>query len=251
MALFIGSPFGEQYACLEFTGNYRKKQAMDTTMYCEEVRTFLAHYLKNVDLYLVGVEAAISKRGQNYHHSSMVLTEIRANILNFFLEEYHIKVEEINNWSWKHAILPEGYRSQSEKGSKRFIRDYYPDSPLNDYFEADMTDAFCIYSYMIKTMCQNYSLICNRTEKQVNPTRNYYIYPSSFKDVYIPHCRNIGINEHFSLKENVAYLTNRTYLQCKGFIEDLNTLKLEDIYGHATGFDSLDETSAVLLIEKG
>ena len=252
MALFIGSPFSEHYASVEFTGNYRSGGTPeDTTLYCEEVRTFLRSFLKNVNLYIVGVEAAISKRGMDHHHSSMVLTEIRGNILNFFLEEYHIKVDEINNWAWKHAILPEGYRGQKEKGSKRFVHDFFPDNPLNDYYAADMTDAFCMYLYIVKTKCQSYSLICNRIEEPVNPNRKFFLYPSSFADIQIPHCRNVALNDHFSLDENVSYLGNRTLLQCKGLVEDINTLSLRSIYGHATGFETLEDTSATLLIEKG
>ena len=96
---------------------------MDTTVYCEEVRQFLKQYLVNANIYFVGVEQAITKKGMEHHHSNMVLTEIRGNILNFFLDQYNVRVTEINNWSWKAGVLPKGYRGKFEKGSKKWFQD--------------------------------------------------------------------------------------------------------------------------------
>lgn len=141
MAVFLGTPSGEPISAIEFSGNNRRRgPAMDTTQYCFEVRKFLTEYLQNVSVYLVGIEQAITKQGNKYHHSDMVLKEIRGAILNYFLEEYGVKVIEVNNWSWKFAVLPEGYRGKFDKGSKKFFERNMPQSPFTYYFEADMTD---------------------------------------------------------------------------------------------------------------
>lgn len=247
MAVLIGSPFEEIYDIIEFSGNNRKRgPAMDTTIYCEQVREFLSKYLADANIYMVGVEAAISKKGLNFHHSNMVLTEIRGNILNFFLERFRIKVEEINNWSWKYAILPEGYRSQSEKGSKRFMRDYYPESDLNDYFEADVTDVYCIYKYMCTKLCKGYNFVCCRREEPNENTRNFYIYPSTLTRV--SGARVIVLNDHFSITDNVTYLCNRTNYALYTVIPDISKLSLEEIYGHCRGFKEIPRSGPVVLV---
>lgn len=247
MAILIGSPFEEIYDILEFSGNNRKRgPAMDTTLYCEEVRSFLSQYLSKVDIYMVGVEAAITKRGMNHHHSNMVLTEIRANILNFFLERFYIKVEEINNWSWKYAVLPQGYRSQSEKGSKRYMRDYFPTSSLNDYFEADVTDVYCIYKYMCTKLCKGYNFVCNRHEEPNDNTRNFYIYPPTLTS--FPGARVVKLNDHFSVTENITYICNRTNYACYTVIPDISVLSLDEMYGHCKCFAEIPEEGPVVLI---
>lgn len=247
MAVLIGSPFEEIYDILEFSGNNRKRgPAMDTTVYCEQVREFLSKYLVNANIYMVGVEAAISKRGLSYHHSNMVLTEIRGNILNFFLERFHIKVEEINNWSWKYAVLPEGYRSQSEKGSKRYMHDYFPNSSLNDYFEADVTDVYCIYKYMCTKLCKGYNFVCCRKEEPNENTRKFYIYPSTLTKV--AGARVIVLNEHFSITDNVTYLCNRTNYALYTMIPDISVLSLDEIYGHCKGFSEIPKEGPVVLV---
>ena len=93
---------------LEFSGNNRKSGPVeDTTTFCYEMRQYLAALLSNVKLYVVAIEQAITKKGaKENHYTNMVLTEIRANLLGFFLEKYNVHVTEINNWAWKFAVLP-------------------------------------------------------------------------------------------------------------------------------------------------
>lgn len=249
MAVYICSPTGEMYLGVEFSGNNRKAgPVMDTTLYCSQVRSFLKELFANVNLYIVGVEAAITKKGMSHHHSNMVLTEIRSNILNFFLEEYGIRVTEVNNWAWKRAVLPDGYRGQHEKGSKKYFQNLHPESPLANYYEADMTDAFCIAMYLVSTKCQGYAIVCNRSEKPSETTRSYWLYPSTLCNV--PHSYPMKFNSHFSVLENVVFMCNRTHNLCECQIptEDLD---LSDIYGHAKGFAApYTDPTVTLLIEK-
>lgn len=236
MAVYICSPTGETYRCVEFSGNNRKAgPAMDTTLYCSEVRSFLKALLSNVSIYLVGVEAAITKRGMTHHHSNMVLTEIRSNVLNFFLEEYGIRVIEVNNWAWKRAVLPDGYRGQHEKGSKKFFEILHPESPLAYYYEADMTDAFCIAMYLISKHCQGYAIVCNQKEEPNENTRKFWLYPRSVHD--LPNAYHMKINRHFTIQDNVVFMCNRTNNLCESEVA-VEQLTLDDIYGHSMGFNS-------------
>lgn len=205
MACIIGTPTGKILETLEFSGNNRRKgPVQDTTVYCAEVRAFLQEYLKNARVYMVAVEAAITKKGMNHHHSNMVLTEIRGNILNFFQECYGVRPIEVNNWTWKAAILPQGFRSQSEKGSKRYFQTYFPEDPMSNYFEADMTDCFCIFLYVTKKFCAGYALTCNIAEP-CNYEYTYAIIPTRLSLELM----EASFNERYTLKENLNYFVNR------------------------------------------
>ncbi len=236
MAMVVGTPDGYILNTLEFSGNNRRRgPVMDTTVYCEEVRSFLKSYLSNVTIYMVGVEQAIQKEGNNHYRSSMVLTEIRGNLLNFFLEVFGVKVIEVNNWSWKFAILPEGYRSKYEKGSKKWFLNTMPDSPYSKYFEADMTDCICIYWYMISKMCSGYSCYCNQYEKCLF-TYQYFFSPIGSD---LGNVRELIYNPMFTLEENIGYYVNRVLTSFYMKIA-VNKISLDYIYGHAVGFDIHD-----------
>lgn len=194
---------------IEFSGNNRKRgPVMDTTLYCEEIRQFLYSYLKDARIKLVSVEQAITKRGASASHiSNMALTEIRSNILNFFLEKFGIRVLEINNWAWKHAILPEGYRGQQQKGSKLWFQRYAPDSHFVSYFESDMTDCICVYLYTVLKFCSQQSLFCSTAEPKLNDY-TYSFVPASLDTKR--HYTTFQFNPKFSLVENLNYYANRT-----------------------------------------
>ena len=239
MACLIGSPFGEVYSIVEFSGNNRRKgPTMDTTDYCSDFVDYLRQYLKNVNVYDAAVEKAITKRGMEHHHSNMVLTEIRGKILGFFSEEFGIRDKrvEVNNYSWKSAILPQGYRGHGEKGSKRYIEDRFPGSPFCYYFEADATDVLCIYWYKIKSYKDTYQIVCNKKEELLHPI-NIGIYPQYMDNV--PNMRKFKYNNHFSLSDNVAFYSNRS--ATTGIAEvKVQDLSYEEIYKYACGFSVVD-----------
>lgn len=239
MACLIGSPFGEVYSIVEFSGNNRRKgPVMDTTDYCVDFVDFLRQYLKNVHVYDAGVEKAITKKGMEHHHSNMVLTEIRGKVLGFFAEEYGIRNKdvEVNNYSWKSAILPQGYRGHGEKGSKRYICDMFPGNPFCYYFEADATDVLCIYWYKIKKYEHTYQIVCNRAEKSLN-NHSVGIYPAYMDNA--KGLRKFQYNHHFSLEENAIFYSNRSAVT--GIAEvPIESLSLDDIYKYSTGYSSID-----------
>jgi len=237
MAMVVGTPDGTILNIIEFSGNNRKRgPVMDTTLYCEEVRKFLSVYLSKVKLYLVGVEQAITKTGTNYHHSNMVLTEIRSNILNFFLEQFNIKVIEVNNWSWKFGVLPEGYRSKYEKGSKKYFQHYMADTPYAYYFEADVTDCICIYWYLIKQHCSNYSCYCNQFEK-CDIEYIYYFLPK--QDTITADLREVTYNPRFTITENLNFYVNRIIGDFY-MVVNVDKLEVNDLYGKSAGFQLSD-----------
>lgn len=237
MAMVVGTPDKTILNTIEFSGNNRRRgPVMDTTLYCQEVRSFLEVYLSKVKLYLVCVEQAILPTKKSSYHSNMVLTEIRSNILNFFLEHFNIKVVEINNWSWKFGVLPEGYRGKYEKGSKKWFLDVIPESPYAHYFEADMTDCICIYWYVVDKFCSNYLMFCNQYEP-CNIEYTYYFTPDT--NVYIADIREVKYNPKFSLQDNVGYYINRIVGQFKLSVP-VESLRYEDIYGHSVGFSIND-----------
>ena len=248
MAMVVGTPDGDILTVLEFSGNNRKRgPVMDTTVYCNEVRQFLREYLQYCNFYIVAVEQAITKHGTSYHHSNMVLTEIRSNILNFFLEEFGIRVLEINNWTWKSHVHPKGYRSQSEKGSKRYFRDMFPDSPYCNYFEADVTDCICIFTYVIESMCKGYNLYCTQVESCLREYSFGFVPISvtNFDDL-----RKVVYNPLFSLKDNLNFYVNR--ISTTFLMEvPMDVIEISDCYGHSNLFDfsNLNDEKAKVVVK--
>ena len=233
MAAVIGNPNGEIYAVLQFSGAGR---ATDTSDYCQDFKRYLKAFLANTNVYLAGIEAAISKKGMEYHYSSFTLTEIRGQLIDLFYSLTGHKPQELNNWAWKHYVLPEGYRSQSEKGSARFLKDWY-----EKYGNADVTDAVCMFMYLTRESRQSYVISCEEREEPIAPYQ-IAIYPPSFLNV--PQFRRFVYNPAFSLQDNAIYYANRSF--GVGIAEvSVDELSMEDIYKHAVGFTSLENITKV------
>lgn len=232
MAMAIGSPSGTVLCIVQFSGAGRH---IDNSDYCQDVKAFIKGFLKNVDIYDFGIEQAISKRGMNHHHSSMVLTEIRGSLIDLGYELTGKKPQELNNWSWKSYVLPEGYRSQSEKGSARYLKDWY-----NLYGNADVTDALCMLTYITRDYRDTYVLRVTRAETPIVPF-TVAIYPPSMLNSKL---RRFVYNPSLSIEENAVFYANR----CTdvGIAEvTVETLGIEEIYKYATGFSSMDNITKV------
>lgn len=234
-AVVIGTPQKDILNVLEFSGNNRGRgPTMDTTLFCEELRCFLREYLSGCNLYCVGMEQTILPKNakERYYHSVTVLNEIRSNLINFFLETFNVRVNEINNWSWKSAILPDGYKSNREKGSKRYFMDYFADTPYAHYYEADVTDCICIYWYLCDTKCNTYSLYCNRREQSLSGFKYSFV---PFNSKAAEGLQEVLFNSRFSLEENIAYYTNRI-LHTFCFEVDTVDVPIASVYGHSLLF---------------
>lgn len=253
MAMIVATPKGEHLAHIEFSGNNRKAGPIDdNTVYCYEVRQYLKVFLHGCKVYMVATEQAITKKSNRKgmafnHYTNMTLTEIRANILSFFLEEFGIRVLEINNWSWKHAILPEGYRSPFEKGSKKFFLQHYPSHPLSMFYEADMTDCACILQYVVNQFCNNYTIYCSAPEEKLTD----YKYTLVRADFDLPNVASVLYNPNYSLETNMNYYANRI-LGVFTMLIDFDCLQLEDIYGHSLNgnFNCLDNDKVKAVVNR-
>lgn len=248
MACLVGTPTGEIIQIVEFTGNGRGRGTpMDTTVYCNEVITYLKDYLVNVNIYFAAIEKTILKKGMEYYHSNTVLNEIRSAVLDLYVNDWGFdpKKSQVNNYSWKSFVLPDGYRGHNEKGSKRFVRNYYPDSVLNQYFQADATDAWCIFQYVVAHFCSDYEIVCLAEEQSAR------FHPITIRPVTteIPNTyRKFRFNSRYSLEANATYYSNRTSQSgyCKVLV---NKLTLDDIYKYAYGFTELNfDVEEVLLV---
>lgn len=245
-AVVFGDPGGEVISILEMTGNHWSSgKPEDTTDYCLDLIDFLRQYLSKCTVVKAGLEKAITKRGMMHHHSNMVLTEIRSAFLNFFRQEYgwHDKDVEVNNWSWKRAILPEGYRSQSEKGSARFFYQYLGDKRFLDYYEADVTDCMCIYMYLTRDTKKTYTIVCTQSEKTSRPHSVVLMPPYADSLQY----RTFTYNPAFTLEENAAYFANRSTASGIAKI-DISRLRVEDIYKYSLGFSEVPKDTQVRFV---
>lgn len=245
-AVVIGDPGGEIISILEMSGNNWSAGPVDnTTVYCSEVKNFLSQFIERAELYKAGLEQAITKRGMQHHHSNMVLTEIRGALLDMFYEKYRLTNTdvEVNNWSWKHAILPDGYRSQNEKGSRRYFYQYLHDDTYINYYEADVTDCLCIYKYLIRDCKDNYRIACRKVEEVINK-HTYAIMPEWADKLEF---RKFEYNPSFTVEQNATYFANRS--KRSGIAKvDIGMLSMDDIYANASGFDTIPSSGSVRLV---
>lgn len=246
-AVVIGDPGGAVISILEMSGNNWKQGPVDdTTEYCFEIKEFLSRYIEGTNMVRIGLEKAITKQGMQHHHSNMVLTEIRGSLLSMFYDKYGFTKDdvEVNNWSWKKAILPDGYRSQSEKGSVRYFYQYLHDYTYINYFEADVTDCLCIYKYIVRETKDSYMIACNDVEES-KVKYNCAIMPDWADQL---HYREFNYNPSFSLLENATYFANRSRVNGIASI-DVNRLHVDDIYKYASGFMEVPTGKVRLVIQ--
>lgn len=246
-AVVFGDPGGDDVSILEMSGNnWSAGPVEDTTEYCAEIQDFLRQYLSGANLIKGGLEKAITKRGMMHHHSNMVLTEVRGSLLNFFYMEYGWRAEdvEINNWAWKKAILPDGYRGQDEKGSYRYFYQYLKDNRFVDYYGADVTDCMCIYWYMCRDTRNTYMIVCREKEKAKHKYK-LSIAPRWLADSL--QGRPFQYNPSFKLEENAIYYANRSKTTGVA-VANIKWLSVDDIYKHAGGFLEIPGEEEIRLV---
>ena len=217
MAVVIGDAYGVIYTYVEISG-----KDCNTTQYCTDFSNFIERYLSNVELWAVGVEAAVSYKGMQYHRSQMVLTEIRANVLQLFRTRFGKQPVEINNWAWKKAILPDGYRGTQEKGSLRYLTELGLTNVTHD-----VTDCICMYMWLHRNVPKADDPYCDESEVcfcgYTLTIFNAEDLPT-MKDMW-----QFAANPQYSLSDNVSYYLNRT--NTNGVLTiDASALSLEEIY---------------------
>lgn len=218
MAVVVGDAYGVIYNYIEISG-----QGCDTTQYCTDFSNFITSYLSNVKLWAVGVEAAVSYKGMHYHRSQMVLTEVRANILQLFRVHFGKQPVEINNWAWKKAILPEGYRGTQEKGSLRFLNELGFTGVTHD-----VTDCICMYMWMHKNVPAAPPPFCDESEMCFCKYSTEIFASDGIPDG-VEGMWDYTANPQFSLQDNIHYYLNRSI--GNGVLRvNASMLSLEEIY---------------------
>lgn len=234
MGVVIGTDAGKKICHIELSG-----KGCDTTEYCLDLKRFFGNYLSQAHICMVGVEQAVQYKGYNYYRSQMVLTQIRATILEFFLEHFGIAVKEINNYAWKGAILPDGYRGHKEKGSKRWLAE----KGFTDLSD-DVTDAICIYLYLMTFVTEHEVLVCTKAEV---PVQKYQlcIVPKDFQVDGIS--ATYRANPDIDIRGNLGYFTNHT-IDAYALLTPTEILTYDVIYSSRCLFDKIPEEDMVKLL---
>jgi len=231
-AIIVGTPTGEVKSILQLSG-----ASMEVSEFLLEVKRFLRQYLATCTVILIGQEAPIAKKGFEYYHSMKVLNDIHGVLVNFFLEEFRVKVTEVNNWTWKSAILPKEYRSKDyAKGSYAYLSSEYPG------YTHDVTDAICIYRYILR-YCADYKLKCTEGEK-CKYKYNYLLIPIKEASQYNP--KEFTYNKDYSLLDNIAYYVNRQATPGVAKISP-EWLQYTDIYKHSYMFGTIPNGEVALV----
>lgn len=237
MAFTIGTPDGTILTILQFRA---PGYANDNSDYCHDFKTFIEEYLKDCRVVTFAIEAAISKQGMNFHRSSMVLTEIRANLIDLAYRLTGHKAFEVNNWAWKYAILPDGMRGQHEKGSTRFLPKVY-----DLYGNADVTDSICIYKYAVLKVGNPYYAISPDAIEETSHVYKTKLVPAG--TILTQHARRFNYNANLTIEQNLNYAVNRTPERVYAHIP-LDCLSLDDIYKYAMLFKTLEQCQQVEVV---
>lgn len=236
MAMVIGTTYGVKLCVLQFGA---AGSGYDNSDYCMDFKDFIHRYLSGCDIKVFGIEQAISKRGMNYHHSSMVLTEIRANLIDLAYDLTGRKAEEINNWAWKSKILPDGMRSQSEKGSTRFLSEIY-----SAYGNSDVTDAVCMYKYLLYKHGDNTPMFPDKVEESL-AKHQIFILPAG--NSASKGARVFRYNDALTLEQNCIYFSNRTWEKGVSTVK-AELLTLDEIYQYASRFHAMNRDAEVVVV---
>lgn len=234
LAMFIASTYGSVLSYVECSG-----KDCDTTDYCADLRRFIQRYCEKLDIRYAGVEQAVAYEGMKYYRSQMVLTEVRANILAFFHDIYGIKAIEINNYSWKSAVLPQGYRGHSEKGSLRYFNERGQFLGVTH----DVTDCFCMYLYMQERLGLKDELYCLNADVT---SVGYELLIAKVGQFNVE--KKFKYNRSFTVSQNIAYYLNRISYKEFSLTVPVECLSLEEIYGSTIIVDtnSIDTVEVVV-----
>ena len=222
----VGTVSGRLLSYYELSG-----EGMDTTLFCEELEEFYYSLLKNVKVVKIGQEEIITKKTKNnvyvtqFHVANKVLTELRAHLITIARNLTGESPEEINNKRWKRRVLPDGYRSNSEKGSLRYLSSL---DPMWVGVKDDVTDAMCMFLCMVTDYQNEHPIYCDCSE-ECTSTRDFSLTDFSFVDTNSS--RKFTYNYNFSVEDNAKFFMNRA--EEGGYsIIDINKIKYEDIFKH-------------------
>ena len=222
--IVIGTEYGEILYIYTTSGVYPDGTRQTDMDYCADVKDFLLKLLSECEIIYFGKEATILKEGVKFYRSMKTLEAVSTTLQEVSQILIHTVADEINNWSWKNGVLPDGYRSKKEKGSLRWLADM---SPYNRALGDNRTDAVCMYLFKVKTRKQNL-IVCSRNER---PTHEYSYVLLPLSEIDTEHTRQFIHNKKYSIDSNCAFYINRSSMPGYCQVEPDNLL-YDEIIDH-------------------
>ena len=211
-AMIIATPYREILKVIQFGSPGKVNK---TSTFCDEFEGFVSNYLQRAHVVDVFIEQPTGDtHGMHFYQSAMSLMEIRARWVALSKRYWSIETHEVNNWAWKRAILPEGYRSQNEKGSARYFFTWYA-----KYGSDDVTDALGILLYGLNTWYLHVKLLPTAS---VPSTQYSWYIRGSPSDILAEY------NQDLSWDDNLSWLATNVY-GISSFIYPRSLLSKEDI----------------------
>ena len=244
MAVIVGTVTGKILRLYEFSG-----KDMENAFYCAEFKRYLLAVLQDCAIEEFAQEQPILKMDNGkkdvkpefkQFHSQMVLTEIRSHLRDLAIQMTTKLPHEINNMAWKKAILPDGYRSQSEKGSHRYQSDI---NPMFADYTHDATDAICMYNYMVNKYLEAHKMSCIKSEEATNKYSCVIISEKQLPANY----RKFEFNQNFSVEDNAVYIANRFTGICISPLNLQMNISAEEYFKYTSGFLTLDSKDYLLV----
>lgn len=203
----------------DFNGNPKysfEVKGGDSTL--EEFSNFLFLFweivLDTISIQYAGQEKVILAKA---HIPMVTLNEVRV-VTNQAFAKIGIRVEEINNHSWKHKVLPKELRKQSvKKGSLK----HYSDA-LNYKFKSDnITDSLGVSEYLFYLSNTDMDLMPDAPVTEINALSMLTTY-----DIGLPRFK---INPSMSLQENADWIRTKLNSNMCALVP-LSIIPIEEIY---------------------
>lgn len=226
-AMIVGNTRGRILDDYEISG-----AGNDTDVYelCQFTRNELKQLFLGARIQFVGIENIITKKEGEYkgveiHQSRYKITAVFDNFIFTFQEFFGVMPHLIDNWSWKSSVLPEEYRKRThKKGSKDYFKDIGSDYGSR---KDDVTDAVCIYAYIMKT---NVFKDISQVRSTCPTTKNYtwIIFP---ENVEIPNAKLFEVANDDTLQHNITAVAEAIKEKEMGLFKwPIDGLDLDTIY---------------------
>lgn len=250
-ALAVGDETGKLIDIIELNGSGDGTTEEAVLKLCEKQRQALRSIFGGAHVAAVGIEDIITKNngqkesGITVHTSRFKITAVFMSFIFFFQETFGITPELINNWEWKHAVLPEQFRSRDiKKGSLEYFRS--TGSKYGNYTD-DATDSICILKYLCskKGIVQAYKI--REIETPKIPYRMFLMSESCNMDLTA--AQLFEYNSSLNLKQNADVMAN-VIGRSKAAVSVVRTadLRFEDIYGYCSGAFKHREDNLKLIV---
>lgn len=223
---------------------------------CKSSRRQLATLFQDANIMAVGIEDIITKKEKGYngldiHQSRYKITAVYDSMIFMFDDYFNKRPIRVSNWSWKSTILPSSFRTKEhKKGSKDWFQAM--GSPYGNRKD-DVTDAICIYMYLIKTLDLKEIIKVTGT-KPINISYQYLILPET---AVFPNMKEFEIVNDDTLEDNIATIASMLTDDEAGVvkvptehipIEELYSDRLQCIQGYKFG---RHDEKVLLFIKRG